>query len=255
MTAGGYTALVLAGRRGGVDPVAISEGVPNKALALAGDRPLIAHVVQALRGAAAITDILVATNEREVARAVDGITVVPTAASPAATVAQVLREQPSLLVTTADHGLLSSALVDAFCAGVPTACDVAVGVVQRRVSVGQPSRRTFYRLADDAYCGANLYAFTGARGVAAATFWAGLEAERKHPLRLAARIGPMTLLRYAARRLDLAAAFALLSHRAGASIVPVVLDDPDAAIDVDTPDDLALVRARLSGSRRCGRSP
>ena len=29
----------------------------------------------------------------------------------------------------------------------------------------------------------------------------------------------------------------------------------DAAIDVDTPEDLALVRARLSGSRCCGRSP
>jgi GTP:adenosylcobinamide-phosphate guanylyltransferase len=222
---------------------------------LAGDRPLIVRVVEALRGAPAVADILVATDERDVAHAVEGITIVATAPSPAATVARVLREWPSLLVTTADHGLLSSTLVEAFCAGVPHSCDVAVGVVPRRALVGQPNRRTFYNLADDAYCGANLYAFAGARGVAAAAFWVGLEAERKRPLRLAARIGPMTLLRYAARRLDLVAAFALLSRRAGATIVPVLLDDPDAAIDVDTPEDLALVRARLSGSRRCGRSP
>jgi hypothetical protein len=138
--------------------------------------------------------------------------------------------------------------VEAFCAGVPHPCDVAVAVVPRRAFAGHPTRRTFFRLADDHYCGANLYAFAGAGGIAAATFWAGLEADRKNPLRLAARFGPAAFFHYAARRIDLAAAFALLSRRAGASVVPVVLHDPDAAIDVDTPDDLALVRARLSGS-------
>lgn len=255
MSARRYTALVLAGRRGGVDPVAASAGVAHKALAMAGGVPLIVRVIDALRGAAGIADILVATDDRDVIAAVGGVRVVPTAASPSATVAQVLGAVPALLVTTADHGLLSSALVDAFCAAVPRACDVAVGVVPRRAFTDGSPRRTFYRLADDAYCGANLYAFAGPRGVAAATFWAGLEAERKNPLRLAARIGPASLLRYATRRLDLAAAFTLLSRRAGASIAPVVLDDADAAIDVDTPDDLSVVRVRLSGSPRCGRSP
>lgn len=247
MTAARTTALVLAGRRGGTDPVAASAGVSHKALAMVGGVPLITRVIDALRGATGIADILVATEDDEVASASRGVPIVPSGSSPAATVAQVLHDVPSLLVTTADHGLLSSALVDAFCAAVPRTCDVAVGVVPRRAFAGQPTRRTFYHLADDAYCGANLYAFTGARGVAAATFWAGLEAQRKNPLRLAARIGPTTLLRYAARRLDLAAAFALLSRRAGAAIVPVVLGDADAAIDVDTPEDLAVVRARLSG--------
>ena len=78
-----YTALVLAGRRGGVDPVAAAEGVAHKALALVGNRTLIARVVGALRGAATIADILVATDEPDVARAVEGVTVVPAAASPA----------------------------------------------------------------------------------------------------------------------------------------------------------------------------
>lgn len=250
-----YTALVLAGRRDGVDAVAASAGVGHKALALVDGKPLIFRVVEALRAAADVADILVATDDRDVAAASGGVTIVPTASSPSATVAQALRTTPSLLVTTADHGLLSSALVETFCAGVPPACDVAAGVVPRRAFGGGAKRRTFYRLADDDYCGANLYAFVGERGVAAARFWAGLEADRKRPWRLAARIGPLVLVRYAARRLDLAAAFALLSRRAGAVIAPVVLDDPDAAIDVDTPDDLAEVRARLSAARRCGRSP
>lgn len=255
MSARRYSALVLAGRRGGTDPVAASAGVTHKALAMVEGRPLIARVIKALRGAADIADIRVATDDRDVASAAGDVTIVPTAASPAATVAQVLGDTPALLVTTADHGLLSPALIDAFCAGVPRTFDVAVGVVARRSFAGRSARRTFYRLADEAYCGANLYAFVGARAVAAARFWIALEADRKRPWRVAARIGPATLLRYAARRLDLAAAFALLSRRAGATIAPVVLDDADAAIDVDTPDDLAVVRARLSGPRRCGRSP
>lgn len=250
-----YTALVLAGRRRELDPVAASEGIAHKALALVGGAPLIVRVLDALRGASSIGAILVATQDRDIARLAEGATVVPTAASPATTVAQVLRETPSLLVTTADHGLLSPALVEAFCAGVPPACDVAAGVVRRRTLAGRGTRRTFYRLGDEAYCGANLYAFAGPRGVAAARFWVGLEAARKNPLRLAARIGPMTLLRYATNRLDLAAAFALLSRHAGATIAPVMLDNPDAAVDVDTPEDLALLRARLSAGRRCDRSP
>lgn len=250
-----YTALVLAGGRGVMDPVAAAEGIAHKALAEVGGRPLIAWILDALRAASDVTDVIVATDERDVARAAEGAMIVPAAASPAATVARVLGDTPSLLVTTADHGSLSPALIDAFCAGVPAGCDVAAGVVPRRGCDRRLTRRTFYRLADDYYCGANLYAFAGTRGAAAATFWIGLEAERKHPVRLAARIGPATLLRYALRRLDLSAAFALLSRRAGAVIAPVVLDDADAAIDVDTPEDLALVRDRVSAGRRCGRSP
>lgn len=255
MSARRYTALVLAGRRGGSDPVAAAAGVSHKALARIGGTTLIERVLGALRDAASVADILVATDDAGVAALAVGCTAVPTAGSPALTVAEVLRGHPSLLVTTADHGMLSATLVDRFCSAIPERCDVAAGIVPRRAFTRELGGRTFYRLADDDYCGANLYAFVGPGGVAAARFWAALEGDRKMPWRLAARIGPSTLLRYATRRLDLPAAFALLSRHADAGIAPVVLDDPDAAIDVDTPADLEIVRRRFSGSRRCGRSP
>jgi GTP:adenosylcobinamide-phosphate guanylyltransferase len=250
-----YTALVLAGSRGGTDPVASAAGVTHKALATAGGVPLITRVLDALRSSAGIGDILVATDDPDVAALAGNAGVVPTAASPSLTVAHALRTAPTLMVTTADHALLSRRVIETFCAGVPGDCDVAAGVVPRRVLAAMPTRRTFYRLADEAYCGANLYAFVGVHGAAAAGFWAALEADRKRPWRIAARIGPSALVRYAANRLDLAAAFALLSGRAGATIAPVILEDTDAAIDVDTMADLEAVRARLSGSRRCDRSP
>lgn len=256
MTRTTYTALVLAGRHGGDDdPVALAAGVAHKALAVAGGTTLIGRVMAALRAAPSIGEILVATNDADVAAASGGATTVPTGPSPSATVAQLVERMRPLLVTTADHALLSSAMVEAFCAGIPPTGDVAVGVVPRRVFAERPKRRTFYKLADGAYCGANLYAFTGPRGRAAARYWMRVEAERKHPVRMFKRMGIGIYFRYAMGSLDLATAFRLLSRHAGATIAPVVLEHPDAAIDVDTIWDLKDVRARLSAGRHSGRSP
>lgn len=256
MTERRYTALVLAGRRGGEDdPVAVAAGVSHKALAVAGGMTLIGRVTAALRAAPSIADIVVATNDADVAAAAGGAAIMPTGPSPSATVAQLLERLRPLLVTTADHGLLSSALVESFCAGVPATGDVAVGVVPRRVFAERPKRRTFFALKDDAYCGANLYAFTGPRSRAAARYWMHLEAQRKHPVSLLRRMGPGIYFRYATGMLDLATAFRLLSRRAGAIIAPVVLEDSDAAVDVDTTGDLEAVRTRLSAGRHSGRSP
>lgn len=256
MTHGRYTALVLAGRRSGEgDPVALAHGVSHKALAVAGGMTLIGRVTAALRAAPSVDDILIATDDADVATAAGGGAIVPTGPSPAATVAQLVESRRPLLVTTADHGLLTAALVEAFCAGVPAAGDVAVGIVPRRVFAERPKRRTFFALKDGAYCGANLYAFTGQRSRAAARYWMRMEAQRKHPTRLLRQVGLGIFVRYAAGTLDLATAFRLLSQHAGATIAPVVLQDPDAAIDVDTVGDLEEVRARVSDSRRSGRSP
>jgi GTP:adenosylcobinamide-phosphate guanylyltransferase len=256
VTAKRYTALVLAGRRSGEDdPVALAAGVAHKALAVADGLTLIGRVIAALRAAPSIGDILVATNDTDVAAAADGATIVPAGPSPSATVAQLVERMRPLLVTTADHALLSGVMVEAFCAGIPPTGDVAVGIVPWGVFAERSRRRTFYRLADGAYCGANLYAFIGPRSRAAARYWIRVEAERKHPVRLLKRVGFSIYFRYALGSLDLATAFRLLSRRADATISPIVLQYPDAAIDVDTICDLKDVGARLSAGRRCDRSP
>jgi hypothetical protein len=56
------------------------------------------------------------------------------------------------------------------------------------------------------------------------------------------RLGPATAARYASGRLPLRAALDRLERLAGAAVAVVELPFGQAAIDVDTPADLALVR-------------
>jgi GTP:adenosylcobinamide-phosphate guanylyltransferase len=80
----------------------------------------------------------------------------------------------------------------------------------------------------------------------AVRFWRGMERNRKKPWRLMAAAGLPTLYRYLRGRLDLAAAFERLSVVSGARVRPVLLAQPEAAIDVDKPEDLALVERILA---------
>ena len=82
---------------------------------------------------------------------------------------------------------------------------------------------------------------------AAAAFWVRAEADRKHPLRLARHFGVWASLRFAARRLSLERALALAGQRMGLRVSAVRIPIAEAAIDVDTPEDLALAERILRG--------
>jgi CTP:molybdopterin cytidylyltransferase MocA len=81
-------------------------------------------------------------------------------------------------------------------------------------------------------------------------FWIQVERERKRPLRLIRRLGWLMLIRYALGVLSLSDALRELSQRMGLSIKEIILPFPEAAIDVDTPEDLALVEQILGKRER-----
>ena len=97
------------------------------------------------------------------------------------------------------------------------------------------------------YCGCNLYAFVTRTGREAIGFWTRMEQRRKQPARIARALGPLTLLRYLLRRLSLEDAMARLSRLCGARVTFVELPYGEAAIDVDKPEDLAVVEALVAG--------
>jgi 2-phospho-L-lactate transferase/gluconeogenesis factor (CofD/UPF0052 family) len=74
-----------------------------------------------------------------------------------------------------------------------------------------------------------------------------VEADRKRPWRIARRLGIGTLWSYWRGKLTLAEATARLGRSLGVKAALVPATDGRAAIDVDKPDDLALVR-RLAGA-------
>ncbi|MFW6093669.1 MAG: hypothetical protein ACODAC_06820, partial [Pseudomonadota bacterium] len=161
-----------------------------------------------------------------------------------------------MLLTSGDHGLLSAATVDAFCAAAAraasaSALDVVVGLVPwPRVRDAFPdSRRTVLSFADGGYCGANLFALTTADAGRALEFWSSVEADRKHPAKIARRLGAGLLVRYAAGRLRLDEAFDALSRRTGCRIGWVEVADPRAAVDVDSRKDWELAQRVLADPR------
>jgi GTP:adenosylcobinamide-phosphate guanylyltransferase len=246
-----WTALVLAGSRGPADPVAAAAGVSHKAFAPLAGKPMIAHVLNALAAAPGIGRVAVSI-EPGAPELPDGVVRLDAAASPARSVLAALEtEAAPLLVVTADHPLMTPAMLrDFLAAAEATGADVAAAVARREVveAAGNPARRTYLKFRDDSFSGCNMFAIRTTNGAKAVSFWRRIEQNRKRPMAMAREIGLFALLGYATGRLSSAGAAKAIGRAAGCSAALVALDHPDAAHDVDKPDDLAFAARRL-GSR------
>jgi CTP:molybdopterin cytidylyltransferase MocA len=244
-------AVILAGSRPGApDPVATAEGVAHKVLALVDGRTLLERVVAALAGAG-VREIAVSANnpavEAEARRL--GVTLLPTARGPSESVGLAFaRYGAPLLVTTGDHPLLEASWVRELVDGTPGRADVAVMLAERaRVEATAPeTRRTWLTFADGQWSGCNLFLLATPAAERAIALWKQVEADRKRPWRIARRIGIATLWSYWHGKLTLAEALARLGGTLGVRAALVAAADGRAAIDVDKPEDLALVR-RIAG--------
>jgi GTP:adenosylcobinamide-phosphate guanylyltransferase len=254
------TALVLAGTRAGGDPLADYAGVSHKALIEVGGRTMVERVVEALAESSAVGRIVVAIERPELLAGLRGLrpplcakplqAMATAPGGPSATVAAALASLGApLLVTTADNALLEAAWIGEFLAKVPADADIAAALARRdAVEAAAPdTRRTWLRFADGDYSGCNLFLLARPAAARAIAFWQTLEGERKRPLRMVRRLGWTFAARYALGRLSMTAAAARLGALAGGARFSIVaMRDGRAAIDVDKPDDLDLVR-RLVG--------
>ena len=250
--------MVLAGDRGPDDPLLKSTGAAGKALIRIGGKAMLARVLDALLEATAVDRIILCgppATVLDVSPELGPYLKKPTISwlandtSPSRSAAQALQTIPQeqkVLQTTADHALLTSEMVDCFCrmAEEPQT-DLAIGMedydlLQQRYP---QSRRTVTRFKDGAYCSCNLFAFLTPESRRAATFWQQVEKERKKPHRLISMCGWMTVIKFVLRRLTLDEALQRLAEKMGLTAAAVRLPFAEAAIDVDKPEDLELVRA------------
>lgn len=253
---GGWTAILLAGARPGADALAVAQGVASKAQILVAGVPMVARVAATLLECPAIARVVVLTQRPEDVRGLlpvaDRLRLRQSAGSIAQTLARFAADDPApwpLFVTTADHPLLTPATVAAFLQGVGSDDDVGLGVVFRSVVQRRfpGNRRTWIRVKDGDFTGANLFAFTGPRALAVLDLWAGVERSRKTGWRLVAKLGPWLLVRALLRRVTLQGALDEAGARLGARVRAVPLDDPLAAVDVDKVADLELATAVFEG--------
>jgi CTP:molybdopterin cytidylyltransferase MocA len=242
-----FTALVLAGSRGGVDPVAAYGGVSHKALIEIGDQTMLARVVDALRAAGA-TRILVSTSDEPVRQEALALGTEPVAAAagPSASAMRAFELAGApLLLTTADHALLKPEWITGFLAEAPGDADIAV-LLARRETIERDvptTQRTYLRFADGHWSGCNLFWLATPAAKAALELWQDVEADRKRPWRIVGRLGLRPLLGYALGRLKLSAALNEIGSRAGVRARMVEAPFGLAAVDVDKPHDLDLVRS------------
>lgn len=247
-------ALVLAGSRPGGDPLALEAGVTHKALIEIGGRPLLTRVVGALRDAGC-TRVFVCCEAgpvEDLARDL-GADIVPPAAGPSGSVLRALETCGTpLLVTTADHALLRPEWVSGLVEGAPADCDLAVMMAERaRIEAAMPgSRRTYLRFADGHWSGCNLFLLRTSAARAAVEEWTRVEADRKRPWKIVARLGLGLLVSYGMGRLTLARGLARLGEGIGVRAALVPASDGLAAVDVDTAQDLEDVRLLVGDGAR-----
>ena len=246
-------ALILAGSRGPHDPVAALGKVAHKALTPIAGRPMLAFVLDAVRGVPGVERIFICIDAETDLRPVTNGTPfnrIPPADSPAASVVAALQaidgDRP-LLITTADHPLLTPQIIAHFLKDASKDADLCVGLAEAEtVTKAFPEgKRTFYRLAGRGYSGCNLFLARRPGAVRVADYWRRMEGHRKNPLRLVREIGIGALIRYTLGRLSLDGAFRHVSKLTDARIAPVILPFAEAATDVDKPSDHALVEAIL----------
>lgn len=255
------TGLVLAGSRGEGDPLARTQAVRHRALLEVCGEPMLLRVLRTLRASPRLGKLVVSIDEPSAAAAVPEIaawveagelTLHRSLSSPSRSVSDVLEqlgEAGPLLVTTADHALLDAPMLDCFLdASEHSSADLLVGVVSRSVLEARfpGAPRTYLRFRDDAYSGANLFSFRTGKAREVALFWRRAEKLRKQPWRLVSTFGPVALTLFLLRRLTLAAALARASRAIGAEVEAVPLPFAEAAVDVDKPEDLALVSELLA---------
>lgn len=255
----GWTALVLAGQRPGLDPVAAHFGIEYKALVPMHGEAMLGRVVRALLQSPEIVRVLVlAQNVEEqlcdpqLAWLRGNAKVVPCVSgkSISGSVLSAITNQNlkwPVLVTTADNVMLTPATVSEFISAMDDQ-DVYVGLVERTrlETVCGPSKRTWLRFRDGAFTGANLFALHSPSAERLLRFWETVEQDRKSLLKLAARFGPVLLARVLTRSLTLEAALSAAGAKFGVRVKPVLLSDGRMGVDVDKPQDHTLAERLLN---------
>ena len=250
-----YTAIVLAGSRPGRDPFAAQFGTDIKALIAIAGEPMVRRPVRALLASRNVGQVVVLSQAPD--RIAD---VIPTSwkvafrqslGTIAETMLAICRDpetQWPLRVTTADHALLDTAMIEELCSGAVKA-DLAVAVVERSILMNRfpDAERTWLRFRGGAYTGANLFMLASPRVSPAVELWRSVEQDRKKGWRLVALVGPAMLAGTLLRLFSIDNVLARLGRKLGLTIRAVRLSNPVAGVDVDKPVDHTLVEAILAG--------
>ena len=252
------TAIILAGQRPGVDPLARHFGLHYKALIEIGGEPMLSIVARSLAARHDIGRIIVLAQKAATlldhpgTRWMSGeprIEPRDCGSSVVQAIIDTLAANPEaypFLLTTADNVLLDGGMIETFLAGVAGA-DIGAALVERRVlEAAYPgNRRTWLPFRGGAYSGANLFWLGSPGAMRALDVWLGIEQQRKKARAVLGAFGAGLALMIGLRLLTLDQAVARVGRRLGVKAKAVPLPYAEACIDVDKPSDHEMAEAIL----------
>jgi GTP:adenosylcobinamide-phosphate guanylyltransferase len=248
-----WTAVLLAGSRPEGDPFARSFGASLKALIPVAGEPMVLRPVRALLASPGIGEVVVLAQAPELLEDVlpddSRLTVRRSRGTIAETLSAICNDPETrwpVLVTTADHALLTPEMIDEFLAKAEGA-DVAVAFVESKGLLARfpDAQRTWLAFGGGRYSGANLFGLGSPEAERAIAQWRSVEEDRKKGLRVLAALGPTLFMGAVLKLRTLHQTAEGLSRKLGISVRAVEMSDPLAAIDVDKPSDHQLVEAIL----------
>ncbi|MGK0296775.1 MAG: HAD superfamily hydrolase (TIGR01490 family) [Gammaproteobacteria bacterium] len=257
-----FTVLLLAGRRTGYDPICSNFNTRYKALAPVAGEPMIMHVLRNLETCDHVSEIIVLAQEPQILQAeladnldCNKVRFYESVGSIAKTILTSLDKYQlklPVMITTADNSLLRSEHINDFLfKALNTSSDLAIGMVDKNNLVNQypESRRTWIQFQDVAVTGCNLFLIKGANANKVIEFWNEFETSPKKLLKLAWSLGPVFFLRYLSKKITLAESFDVISKLLDAQVSPILLENPDIAIDADKLTDIRQIESILRQER------
>lgn len=248
--------IVLAGRRrNGPDPLAERFGESHKCLIPLAGRPLIAHVLRTGANHPRVASLAVCVEPEAFEPIYDVLTRQPGRGTVELVearddLAESVRAAAKgwdgpLIVTAADHALLTPASIDAMAEALETA-DVAFALARRdAVEAAHPSgQRRYLALRDGEFAICDLYGVSGPDALRAAEVFRGHRFDRSGR-RIARATGLVGLAMTLFRLETLAGAIDRASRHLALSVRAVILADGSQAIDVDDDRTYAVVRDLL----------
>ncbi len=258
-----FVAVVLAGERPGGSAISRELDLAASVLVDVAGKSALARVIDALENSEMVEGGLLSGPEEEIYSKNKELQYIlsgssfqwtPPETGPSASALAALEQldrYPVLLIS-GDHALLTPELVDFFCREAhKTDADVVFGMAPYAIvqAAFPESKRTVLKFSDGHYCGTNLFAILNRKGKAGPAFWWELEAQRKHPWRMAHQLGVGLLLRYLLGRLSLDRALESLSRAMGCRMGFVRIEEARAAVDVDSIADRDLAEKILQSDQ------
>ncbi len=231
--------------------------VKHKCLVPVGGEPMIARVIRALRSCDRVRNIAICIDDPQAAQpalgAYDNLTYTRSSDTAPGSVLTSLEGAGlswPVLVTTADHALLTPEMLENFLSqSSELNADLTAGLARRETIEAElpETKRTYLKFSDAQVSGCNLFALTSPAALNIVRFWQQADKNRKKPWKLIGAFGIARLLRWLSGRLTLERAFEIASRKLGARARPVLMPFARAAVDVDKPADQELVDKLLGG--------